>query len=178
MKWILSRKVRWILIAVMLLVFMFSSRMNAQTAVPSDFGAKGALQDQDISIEEALTYALQDEYLALARYEAVTKKYGNILPFSQIVQAEQQHIEAIKRLMEQYEIEIPVYNAKQYITTPVTLKEAFQTGVKGEIDNIAMYETFLKIEELPNDIAKVFSNLRDASKKHLIAFNFGLAQSS
>ncbi|WP_160847160.1 ferritin-like domain-containing protein [Pontibacillus yanchengensis] len=178
MKWILSRKVRWILIAVMLLVFMFSSRMNAQTSLPSDFGAKGALQDQDISIEEALTYAIQDEYLALARYEAVTKKFGTILPFSQIIQSEQQHIEALTRLMNQYKIEIPENNAQQYVSAPNTIKEAFQDGVKGELDNIAMYEAFLTIEKLPNDLAKVFSNLRDASKKHLVAFNFGLAQSN
>jgi hypothetical protein len=44
-----------------------------------------------------------------------------------------------------------------------------KAGVQAEIDNIAMYDSFLQ-QTLPEDVKLVFVELRDASKNHLASF--------
>jgi len=177
MQWLFSRKTRWILIGIMLLLFIMSSVISAQTELPEDYGAKGALQEDDITLEKALTYAIQDEYLAQARYDAVIDKFGPTFPFTNIKVSEQRHIDALVRLFQKYNIDIPENFAKQYTPTPTTLKQAFEAGVEGEVDNIAMYEK-LADSDVPDDVKRVFTNLRDASKNHLAAFKSGLESAS
>jgi hypothetical protein len=146
---------------------------QAQTQLPADFGAKGALQDSSITLDEALVYAIQDEYLAQARYDAVIGKFGSIRPFTNIKAAEQQHINALLALFQKYNKQIPENNAKQFVTAPETLKDAFNQGVQGEIDNIAMYDKLKTIPGLPEDAKTVFTQLGNASKNHLKAFQRG-----
>jgi hypothetical protein len=69
-------------------------------------GAKGALQDSSITLEEALTYEIQDEYLAQARYNIIIAKFGSIRSFTQIKLAEQRHISALLSLFERYNIKV------------------------------------------------------------------------
>ncbi|MFT9599477.1 DUF2202 domain-containing protein [Mesobacillus sp.] len=164
------------LIPVVAFLFLFvslSGSAQAQTEVPADFGAKGALKDSSITLDEALVYAIQDEYLAQARYDVVIGKFGSIRPFSNIKAAEQQHISALVTLFQKYEKQIPEDNAKQYVTAPDTLKDAFNEGVQAEIDNIAMYDKLKTIPSLPEDAKMVFTQLGNASKNHLRAFQRG-----
>lgn len=44
------------------------------------YGAQGALADEDLSIIDMLTYAAQDEYLALATYEKIQEIFGKQRP--------------------------------------------------------------------------------------------------
>ena len=157
-------------------VFTFSHLEVKAEAPPEDFGAKGALQDSSITLKEALTYAIQDEYLAQSRYDAIIKEFGEIRPFTQIKMAEQRHITALLPLFTRYNITVPENNANQYTTTPKTLKEAFEAGVQGEIDNIAMYEKLAALSDLPQDVRTVMTKVGDASKNHLAAFKNGLSQ--
>jgi len=173
MEKLLSRKVRWTFIGVMLLVFIMSSIINAETEIPEDYGAKGAIQDDEITLEKALTYAIQDEYLAQARYDAVIEKFGPTFPFTNIKVAEQRHIDALVRLHKKYDVEITENFAKQYTPTPTTLKQAFEASVDGEKDNIAMYEKLAEAD-VPKDVKRVFTNLKKASKNHLASFESGL----
>ncbi len=165
------------IIAIISFIFFNFSFLNAKAeALPEDYGAKGALQDTSITLKEALTYAIQDEYLAQARYDAIIKEFGDIRPFSQIKIAEQRHITALLPLFTRYNITVPENNASQYTTTPKTLKEAFEAGVQGEVDNIAMYEKLADLSDLPQDVQTVMTRLGDASKNHLAAFKKGLSQ--
>ncbi|MBF0707393.1 DUF2202 domain-containing protein [Alkalihalobacillus hwajinpoensis] len=165
------------IIAIISFIFFNLSFLNAKAeALPEDYGAKGALQDTSITLKEALTYAIQDEYLAQARYDAIIKEFGDIRPFSQIKIAEQRHITALLPLFTRYNITVPENNASQYTTTPKTLKEAFEAGVQGEVDNIAMYEKLADLSDLPQDVQTVMTRLGDASKNHLAAFKKGLSQ--
>lgn len=167
-------KSKLVSVAAFLFLFIsFSGAVQAQTEVPADFGAKGALKDSSITFDEALVFAIQDEYLAQARYDAVIGKFGNIRPFSNIKAAEQQHISALLTLFQKYNKQIPEDNAKQYVTAPGTLKEAFNDGVQAEIDNIAMYDKLKTIPSLPEDAKLVFTQLGNASKNHLRAFQRG-----
>ena len=58
------KRILTIFLASLFLMHTFTGAALAQTEVPADFGAKGALQDTSITLEEALVYAIQDEYLA------------------------------------------------------------------------------------------------------------------
>ena len=55
----------------------------------------------------ALGRALDDEYKALATYEAVVSKFGASRPFSMIKGAEEQHIASLKAIYDKYGLEIP-----------------------------------------------------------------------
>ncbi len=133
------------------------------------FGALAAKEDNNLTNEKMLTYAMQDEYLAKKEYELIMDKYGEQKPFSNIIEAEKTHISQLTELFNTYKITIPEDNSESYAILPKNLEDAYKTGVTAEIDNIAMYDKFLK-EELPQDIKDTFISLRDASKKHLAAF--------
>lgn len=133
------------------------------------YGAAGALVDEDLTIADMLAYAIQDEYLAHGEYVAIIDEYGSIRPYTNIMRSEESHIAALGRLYEAYGIEIPVDDSAAHLVIPATLLEAAETGVKAEIDNIAMYDEFLA-QELPEEVKTVFESLRAASTNHLRAY--------
>lgn len=138
-------------------------------------GAKAAKADPSLTLQEMLVYAIQDEYLAKAKYELILEKFGNQTPFSNIIKAEATHIAALKPLFTKYKVTIPPDNVKGSLSVPKTLKEALQAGVQGEIDNIEMYKRFIQ-QDIPADVKLVFSRLRNASTNHLKAFQKGLSK--
>ena len=137
--------------------------------VDLNMGADAAKKDSDLTVEDMLTYAIQDEYMAQATYDYIISEFGNNRPFSNIINSEANHIELLKPLLEKY-ASIPTNNAKDIILNFETIQEAYKAGVAAEIDNIKMYETFLS-KELPDDVKVVFTELLNASKNHLQAFS-------
>ena len=133
------------------------------------YGAKGALADEDLSIADMLRYAIQDEYLAHAEYEATIAKFGNVTPFANIVKSEETHIAFLSEIYDAYGVDIPEDDSASHVIVPESLLEGAKTCVQAEIDNIAMYERFLGYE-LPEDINNVFEALKAASESHLKAF--------
>lgn len=121
------------------------------------------------SIEEMLTMAIQDEYLARQEYESILEEYGDIRPFTNIIQAEVMHIEMLEPLFAAYKITIPEDDAIDHVVLPETLEESYAIGVQAEVNNIAMYERFLE-EDVPEDVQDVFQRLMNASYNHLEAF--------
>lgn len=146
-----------------------STNSSVEASKTIAFGASGAKEDNDLTKEKMLTYAIEDEFLARAEYEVIMSKYGDQKPFSNIIKAEEKHISDLKELFSKYNIPIPEDKAKDYTAVPESLNEAYKAGVKAEIDNIDMYEKFLK-QDIPQDIKDTFTALRDASKNHLNAF--------
>ena len=53
-----------------------------QTLSLSGYGSAGALEDENMTLADMLTYAIQDEYLARAEYELIISEYGNVRPFT------------------------------------------------------------------------------------------------
>ncbi len=133
------------------------------------YGSTGALADSDLTLADMLTYALQDEYLAHAEYEYIIDTYGSIRPFTNIIRAEETHIETLLPLFETYGIAVPEDDASTRVAAVASLTEAYEAGVEAEIMNIDMYEAFLS-EDLPNDVRTVFEDLMRASESHLNAF--------
>ncbi|MEA3318731.1 MAG: hypothetical protein U9Q88_01805 [Bacillota bacterium] len=152
---------------------MFYPYFYRQT--PDTYGAKGALNASSLTLPDILTYALQDEYLAQARYNRILGTYGYIRTFARIQEAELRHINALLPLFQQYQVPVPQDISPQFVTTPPTIKDAYAAGVEGEIENIGMYEKFLSLD-IPNDLRVVFTRLRDASVNHMASFERGLAK--
>jgi hypothetical protein len=142
-------------------------------AAQADFGAKGAEGKSGLTIEQMLTYAIQDEYLARAEYELIIGEYGSIRPFTNIMAVEVRHIEWVTELLDEYGYSVPEDTADRYVVLPEDLESSFETGVQAEIDNIAMYESFLR-EDLPGDVRDLFEQLQRASENHLRAFRNNL----
>lgn len=159
-------------IAILTVAGLFMSGISSTTmvlAAEDQLGALGAKADQDYTLEEMLLYAIEDEYLAQTEYEKIMETYGVIKPYSNISKAEATHIELLELLFGQYEVTVPEIDWDSYIVLPDTLQENYVMGVEAELNNIAMYERFLE-EELPDEVRTVFEALKNASEKHLQAF--------
>lgn len=78
---------RYKTLTVAALLALVSAGLFAADAV---FGAKGAEEKTGLSLEQMLTCAIQDEYLARAEYEAIMQRHGQVRPFSSILRAEEQ----------------------------------------------------------------------------------------
>jgi len=127
-----------------------------------------------------LNYAIEDEYLARAEYDSIMKRFGNIRPLSNIIKAEENHIAWLRDAFADAKLAPPKDEAASLVKAPDTIKEAFQAGVQAEIDNIAMYDSFLASPLMARpenaSLKALFIRLRDASKNHLGAFKNGLAK--
>lgn len=162
------------LMKVMSLVFVLAMVVGSMAfAADGLVGASAAEQDTSYTLEDMLAYALQDEKLAQAEYEAIINTFDVTRPFSNIAKAEVTHENAILSLYEAKGLEVPEFDASTYVVLPESLEEVFQIGVDAEIANIAMYDTFLE-QDLDEDVAAVFQALRDASENHLAAFQRGV----
>ena len=135
----------------------------------SGYGSAGATADSNLSLADMLTYAIQDEYAARAEYELILDDYGTVRPFSNILRAEETHIDALLPLFTEYGITAPSDTGADHAALPDSLTSAYQTGVNAEVTNIAMYELFLE-QNLPADVRAVFKSLMHASENHLRAF--------
>lgn len=152
-----------------LMILMLSSLTFAS------YGHTGAEKDNNVTVQEMIKYAIEDEIFAKTEYEKIMKTFNIDRPFSNIKRAEETHMEMLKPLIEKYNVNYEKLEEKDLVI-PETLKETFEIGVQAEIDNIAMYEKFLKDENLPADVREVFTYLRDGSKNHLRAFERQLSK--
>ena len=144
---------------------------NTAFAADAGYGAKGAVNTPQPTVQEMLTFAIQDEYLAHSQYAAVLDTFGKVRPFSNIILSEERHISYLQPLFTDRGWDIPTDKSKELVVTPKTFTEALRSGVQAETDNIAMYEYFLQQPELPSDVKTVFELLLSASNKHLQAFS-------
>jgi hypothetical protein len=119
----------------------------------------------------ALNAALQDEYNAYATYQAVIDQFGAVRPFTNIQQAEANHIAALTFLFERYGL--PVTAPAPLDSAPAfgTLADACAVGAAAEVANFGLYDSWLETAQDYPDITQVFTSLRNASEfNHLPAF--------
>lgn len=169
-------KKNWNFIVVALLMLTITSSGFA-FADSDKIGSAAANLDSNYTLEDMLIYAIQDEYLARAEYEAIMEAFSIERPFSNIMKSEETHISLIQPLFETYGYEMPTDSSNEYTHIPTTLTETFNIGVDAEIKNIEMYEKFLS-QDLPEDVRDVFERLMRASQNHLKAFERGASRST
>lgn len=141
----------------------------ASWAQEESVGSAAAFEQDTFTLEQMLTYALEDEVMAEAEYAEIIKEFGVGTPFTNIIKAEMTHQEAVLGLFEARDIEIPEFEEEDYIVLPDTLAEIYTVGIQAEINNIAMYDMFLE-QDLDMDVRQVFEALRNASLNHQAAF--------
>lgn len=135
----------------------------------ADYSLDGYSVSMD-ELESMMTVLINDEYKARAEYEAIIDEFGEQAPFTNLVRAETNHINALANLFENYGLEVPEDNGASVAVVPDTLQEAYEIGVEAEIANAALYEEYLS-QDLPNAVETVFTNLMNASaEKHLPTF--------
>jgi len=125
--------------------------------------------DTTYDLETMLNFAIQSEYLAKAEYEAIIAAYGEIRPFTNILSAENTHIDLLLPLFEAYGFEVPADNASASVVLPDSITAAIATGIEAEKATIAMYEAFLAQADLPDDARTTFEYLLQASQRHLVS---------
>ena len=121
-------------------------------------------------IQTILLDALEDEYKAEATYAAVIARFGDVRPFCNIVAAERRHSEAIGRQLRRLGHAVPANRWIGKIEAPASLADACAAAIRGEIENIALYDRVLPAIQDPQ-VRDVFGNLQRASREnHLPAF--------
>lgn len=167
-----------------LLIAMLTLSLSSMSFA-DEYGHEG-ISDDNPDLQGMLNYALEDEILAYSTYDEIVKVFDVSRPFTNIMKAEQTHIEMVEELMKNYDIIIPEIDPSDHIMLPVSLVDAYEAGVQAEIDNIALYEKFLE-GDLPDDVRMVFEYLIAGSENHLTAFerqvektsdNFGRSSSN
>lgn len=126
-----------------------------------------------VAVVEALNLALADERQALATYQAVLERFGEVRPFVYIALAEQRHIDALLGIYARYGVPVPLDESQpESATRSLNLAELCQIGVAAEIENVRLYdEQLLPSVQAHPDISSVLRALRDASAdNHLRAF--------
>ena len=127
-------------------------------------------------VEKALFVAMEDELRAQAYYGALQLKFGQQHPFSNPQRAEGQHASMLLNVMQRYGVEAPkdtfACKNRELITewtarlgVPKTVALAGKLAYKLEVENVEMYDKFLKLE-MPQDVRQVFLNVRRASEQN------------
>ena len=128
-----------------------------------------------MTLEDALGAALDDEYHARAVYRAVLDAYGDVRPFVNIVESEERHIQALRRLCERYGVAVPVDSWPARVSAPSSLEAACQTALEAERENGILYERLIEAAGDRADVVETFQRLAEASQQnHIPAFERAL----
>lgn len=129
------------------------------------------------TMHQALRIALYDEYHARAVYTKVVQTFGFVPPFSNIVSAEENHINALLGLFAKYGVEPVIDDWAAKVRVKPTFIQNCEVGIAAEIDNIRMYDNLIPYAEMP-DVLDIFYRLQAASfNNHLPAFRACVANS-
>lgn len=129
-----------------------------------------------VDLRTILLEALEDERKAEATYAAVLAKFGNVRPFSNIIDAERRHSSAIERQMVRLGMPIPLNEWEGRAPAPASLADACRGAVQAEVENIALYDRLLP-SIADSAVRQVLENLQAASRdNHLPAFRRCLAR--
>ncbi|MBM5812882.1 MAG: DUF2202 domain-containing protein [Gammaproteobacteria bacterium] len=125
----------------------------------------------DPPLRAMLDSAYQDEHVARSIYARVLTEHGTVMPFANIVHAEQRHADHVSALLTARGEPTPVPRATpERAPSFASVREACVAAITAEEENIAMYDRFLA-RELPDDVKAVFEQNRWASvERHLPAF--------
>jgi hypothetical protein len=161
----MNKKTRVLVLAVVALA------LSATLAACDEASDTLAPETEQQAILRAMEAAIQDEFKAELTYEKVIEDFGSVRPFSNIINAEVRHSEALARLYLARGIPVPESRwSPEEIPGFSSLPEACSAGVVAEIENGEIYEEFMRLD-LPADVRMVFENNQRASlQNHLPAF--------
>lgn len=141
--------------------------------------------DLDETEKAALLYMYEEEKLARDVYQALYATW-NITTFSNISASEQMHMDAVKALLDRYELTAPALDAGEFANPDLqslytqlvargegSASEALKVG--GAIEELDILDLQERLAETDNaDIQQVFTALMNGSYHHLQAFTSAL----
>lgn len=120
--------------------------------------------------KDALTKAIAEEYGALNLYNSIIAQFGSVYPFDMIARSEQQHVNALLRQAEKYNLVVPANSTTVSPSNYASLADACAAGAAAEIADAALYDTLKPVTQRA-DLLQVFNSLQSASlNSHLPAF--------
>lgn len=144
-----------------------------------------SLPYEDLSVEEisGMTYMYEEEKLARDVYLTLYKTW-NIKIFSNIANSEQRHMDALKLLLQKYDIPVPSDNDEVGFFSNTKLQQLYhQLVAQGEespmdavhvgatIEDLDIFDLEAYLAQADNaDISAVYQNLMKGSRNHLRAF--------
>ncbi len=140
--------------------------------------------------KDDLTYIYQEEKVARDVYRVLGNVWGENV-FINIQESEQQHMDAVKGLLVQYSLPIPVIEDTTGVFENEELQSLYNELVaEGKKSKEAAYKVGILIEETditdleermedaPDDVVRVFSNLLSGSESHFRAFSRALSSAT
>lgn len=125
---------------------------------------------------QAVRIAMYDEYAARAFYSLVVNAFGDRMPFTSIIQSEDQHIAALSKQCERLGIPRPIDPFPIETRIEPTWLANCERAIAGEIFNVQLYQTLLT-QISDSRIITVFQNLQATSfQNHLPAFRQATAE--
>ncbi len=168
-----------------------TSALAANSAAPAPAAAtvvgSAGISDQ---VRADLAFARDEERVARDLYRALADKYNNARPFSNIVNSESRHFDAVGVLLKRYGIADPSAGkaAGSYANAELqklydqwlaqgsaSLAAAYRVGVELEQRDIADLKRMLGQSALPADVAQVYRYLLAGSEHHLAAYTAAVA---
>lgn len=156
---------------------------NLVVAVAAMMLASGAAMAVEIdpADEQSLVFMREEEKLARDVYLALGDRW-DLAVFTNIASAEQQHMDAVLRLLDEYEIDDPVLGPGSFANEELqvlyddlvaqgaeSLEEALRVGALIEEVDIEDLTEALEASEA-EDVQRVYGRLLDGSYNHLWAF--------
>lgn len=126
-------------------------------------------KDAKYSLEEMLTYAIKEQYMTQAEYEAINEKFGEQLPYSNMLRSNERQIDLLEQLCEEYKVAIPKTDWDKQVVLPDSIEDSYKKEIADEEKNIKTYDNYLK-QELQDDVKLVFERLKAISEHHLYVF--------
>jgi len=135
-------------------------------------------------ISEGLLYMREEEKVARDIYIALGNKW-NLKVFKNIATSEQRHMDAIKVLIDRYELKDPVGENKEGVFSDIELQKLYNDllaeGMKSSkdallvgklIEEVDIKDLDIHLKNVTNesDISFVYQNLKKGSVNHLNAF--------
>ncbi len=152
-----------------------------QTSDPSVLLASLPVATLTEEQEAGLIFMYQEEKVARDVYNAMYAKWGSKV-FTNIAKSEQSHMDAVKAILEKYNLAVPSDTAGEFTDADllalyntliasgnVSSNEAMKVGVLVEETDIA--DLIERMNDAPEDIKIVYQNLLNGSYNHLNAFS-------
>lgn len=141
---------------------------------------------EEISTEEQSGLELMQERAKLARdvYQILYQTWGSAI-FNNIASSEQNHMDAVKALLDKYNLPDPVGINPAGVFSDPSIQSLYDSLItKGNISLVEAFKTGMEIEELDIrdlndlltqtdnvDVLTVYQNLLKSARNHLRAFN-------
>ena len=174
------------ILSIILTVIMICGLSESALAGGSDFKGKqaGGVEQLTLSSTEAetLTFMREEEKLARDVYLVMFAYWGS-KTFTNIAESEQNHMDAIKTLLDKYGLSDPAYQEIGVFNDP-SLQELYdQLESQGKVSKLDAFMVGALIEEIDiedlqtaidqtdkKDLQRVYTNLMNGSENHLRAF--------